>query len=504
MKKVISSVVLGTVMLSCLPAEAAEAPSLDFLKKSYKDSDFANMEQKGEVTFTLNEPISVLGEVDKYFEGSYISNVVNIKSLAEGLFDSKISVASKQLVGKDGKDISCEVNMKMGSPVVINPNLSLDVNTNYSVWADIDVSDDTKVVMDYIMAMPYSAKYITMNSEDLTYAEDIIGTAAEDTGDSVSEMLRKVFDDEKIKEINDKAVDSIYRNATVTGGKNKVKITFSDIGLKKYIADVLEIAFSLYDDEMLETLDIDYVMSELEAVAKSVPFFGKDAMVLEYELDGNQKIVNQTAEINVDLNLFDLVKAMGEDPYGMTKDNSRLCFTINGYTDVTYGNAKITRPKLTEENSISFTEFANPYPQDPDYLYEENEEYFNYYEYVDLDDKFDSHNGIKYVPLRNLLEEFNYDVSYDNGKITAVSDSKFAEYKTIEISIGSTAVKLGLNSINIAKSPVIIDDKAYITVEDSEKILNIGTDSYEYYPNQYNGYICFFRNANQEDFGTIN
>ena len=232
MKKVISFALLSAFISGSLPVSAANEPSLDFLKASFRDSRYESITQTGTLSGRLNKPVNILSKLDEGADNA-LFDIVDVKALIEGLFDSSISYEAKQKTEDNGNAISCELHMKSGTPVIINQNLSLDVNTGYSMWAELDLTDKENGSLDYIMSTPMSRKYLTMNSEDLNNMTDMSlsdGNAAENPMDAIWKML----DEDNMDEMSDRLIESIYQNATISGDSSAVTITFTDTGLSLY------------------------------------------------------------------------------------------------------------------------------------------------------------------------------------------------------------------------------------------------------------------------------
>lgn len=497
MKKVISFALLSAFISGSLPVSAANEPSLDFLKASFRASRYESVTQTGTLSGRLNKPVNILSKLDEGADNA-LFDIVDVKALIEGLFDSSISYEAKQKTEDNGNAISCELHMKSGTPVIINQNLSLDVNTGYSMWAELDLTDKENGSLDYIMSTPMSRKYLTMNSEDLNNMTDMSlseGNAAENPMDAVWKML----DEDNMDEMSDRLIESIYQNATISGDSSAVTITFTDTGLKKYIADVFETVFSFYDEALLEELNFEESLAPLKQAMKKVPVFGNKALVISCELDSQGRIAREDFEINVDLNLFDLLTALDADTDGLTKADSDLCFTLLGTTEITYESVQISRPELTEENSVSVAELGGIGSE----ATAEYEEGYDKYPYIFTDENFNGSNGEKYVPVREMLETFGYDVSYDSGIITAAANSKYSEYDAIVMTIGEKTVKIGSNTLTLEKAPFIIGERSYLLLDDVEKLMNASAESYNYSPHNKSGSIFFCRNADEENFDEI-
>ncbi len=495
MKKLIILITTLTILFGTLPAEAAKEPSLDFLKVSNKNHIYSNISQEGSIKFELNEEIPGISMITGIMDAN--NAPVDIEALIDGLFDSTITYSAKQKTTNSGEKTTAEVHMKSNSPIIINENLELLINTNYSYWVDLDATDEENLLMDFIMSTPMNRKYIAMSFDDFSEymtADELVEF------NEIKGIVSEIYSsDELLSEMQDKLVASISENASVTGTARNIKIKFSDLGLKKWFADVFEIGMDLYSEDLKEEImsGSEEMLESLKDVCINVPFFADDALVLEYRLDGKNRIIDEKIQMNVDLNLYELITYLENDTTGLTKENSNISFRITGESNYKYNTVTVKKPELTEENSISFTDLMPKY-EEP--IEEEYEEYYYTYINVDTDENFYGKNGEKYIPLRNFLETFDYEVSYDNGIITAISDSKYREYDNIKFDVKSNVVNTNSVDYTLSYAPVIINDKSYIRLTDAEKLMNFTTWSYSYYPQDRYGYIGGERNATEEDF----
>jgi len=372
-----------------------------------------------------------------------------------------------------------------------NKNLQLNVNQSYDINLEMDLSDEENPLFNYIMSTPFSNKYITVNNDD------IAATGSTDFG---FDMLYTVMDENVINNMNTALIDSIYDNASITGNPLYVKISFSDIGLKKYIADIYSIAYSLYDEQTKEMLEESVDFNDFAELAAKVPFFDDEALVMTYELNDDGLIISNTFELNVKFNIYDILTELELDTEGLYRDTSTINFTVSGQNEISYNTAVVTPPEITEENSLSLSTLMNPYG---DYEYEEYEpeEYFDSFPSFIINEHFVSDER-HLIGLREVLENVGYDVYYDNGVITALSNSKFTEYKEISFTVDNTKMIVDGKEIKLSTAPFIIDGTTYVTLSDAQEIINSTIDSYTYYPLTKDGWCYMQRNAVYSDFET--
>jgi len=462
MKKIISLLLMCFMLGSNAAVLAAEIPSIEFLKQS---ALISNVEQSGTVNFKLNKPFELLDMANEDENLKGISNYIDISMLFESLFNSTMSVSTKLQVSAGGKKRLTETDIKSNVTFKPNNNLEGDFKTNYSVWSELDFSDDNNPYFSMIMTHPFAAKYVTSDSNLMLQngaelSEEILG------------VYKVLLDSKTLINLNDHAVESIKKNAVITGNSKKVKIVFTDIGLKMYLADVVASVFEEINNNELEAFDMDIIK---EALSK-VPVFGNEAMIMEYTLDSNKRIFEEKVVLNVDLNIYDLMCALEEEEQleeiEITRENSNIDFTVKTQTNFKYNSVKIEKPILTEENSIDIFEYSDPYYYDSEYddEYYAEEDYFYPWCYADIDSNCFTDGEVRYVQLRNFFEEMDYSVSYDNGVITVKSDSKYAKHKEICFSIHSDTVYTESSEMKLCMPLAVKDGVSYISVDDCESL----------------------------------
>lgn len=480
MKKIIATLLACTLLLSCNVAWAANTPSLAFLKTN---ASVGGMEQNGTISFKLNKPLEILELLAEDEDSDVMSNHIDIIMLMESLFDSTMTVRAKTNITDGGKKQITEAHIKSDIPFQANDNLEGDIRTNHSVWTEFDFTDAENPYFGMIMAHPSAAKYITVDS-------DLILQNGEATAEELLGICKVLFDSENHVKINDKMIASIATHATITGNSRKVKITFTDMGLKMYLVDVIVSVFGEMDETLLEGYDEEAVKEALQ----TVPVFGKNALVMEYTLDAKSRIVGKKTTLNVDLNVHDLNAALdGEEPSaesGITRENSAICFTVAEQTNYRYGSVEIQKPVLTEENSIDIFEYEDPYYYDePEY--DTYEEYYEPWAYADIDANCYEGGEVKFVRLRSFLEDMGYSVYYDNGTIRAELDSEYAKYKAFCFAIGADTAYTDLHDVNMITPLFLKDGVTYISIDDCENLTNFVKDSLYYSFETKEGYIDF-------------
>lgn len=478
MKKIISLLLFFVMLLPCVCVHAASVPSLDFMKSTLDNKNYSDVEQNGTISFKLNKPFSILED------NKEVSSYVDAYKIFNSIFDSKMTISSKTKVTDSGKKISAYSNVKSNIPLKLNNNFEADIKLNQTVWSDIDCSDIDNISYKMIMSNPQSAKYITLDDKLLLDNEEEMHYV-------ISQIYSLLFDNDRIGEINDKLVYAIYNHATVTGNSKNAVIKFDDLGLKLYIVDVFKVLISEIDESLIDEIEIE----EVEKALASVQIFGKDALVLRYTLDSKGRVTKQKIELNVDFNIYDFVKALGEETEEITKDNAVLDFTISSDISIKYNTVKIEKPEITEENSIDILEFNDPYyydTVDDDLDFNESEDIYYPCTSANVDTNCLVDDKVEYVQLRSLLDGMDYNIHYENGKIYAETENEYAKYNSINYVIGSDVVYTDVGEVKLLKAMFVKDGITYIYLDDAAALSGMDVDSIYYSYSSLWGYVEFW------------
>lgn len=482
-KKLTSLALAAMLVLSGINVYAYQ-PSLDFLNKVYSDSKMSNVETVSNVKFKLDKDIQIVDTLSEMVDKTEAGKFIDLKGFINGLFDSTLETEARQIINSKNKSAACEVKINSSNPIRINKNLELNVKSSFDIWAELGFKNENSY-MNYVMAMPYANKYIVIDDEEFEklYKSD-------DSADYMDSITGLVFDDKKQKELNSGMIESISKNGKVSGNNTNVTISFSDTGLKAYLADMLSLVMDFYDDETRKSIDESKVFDGLEKVCRQVKLF--DEYTVNYKINSDGNIQSSDFILKVNTNAAEIMNALDSEYPGITKDNSNIAFTVTGSSQMKYNAASIKKPELTAENSMTLSEFAglDQSGGDADYI---PEEYYDDYFSLSFDGQvMTDENGVM-IPLRALLENCGYEVGYDGGSITAVTESEIPKYKKIEIKIGSSTALTDGQDCAIGIEPKIVDDRAYVTKEAAEKLTDSVMDSYSYYAQDNGGWFNFKR-----------
>jgi len=490
MKKLTALFIAVVIILSCMPVSAAKEISLDFLMTDYTPES-VEYEASSTYEVKLSKPMEMLDAVSEAMSNNLPVNPIDLRMMIEGLFDLKGKTTVKQRITESGNKMEAVISDESNLPFIMNDRLSADITASADIWMDMNVKEKK---LEYIIDSPLSAgKYLLINEQ--------LFALNEAEGVDMFGLMSELIFSEKLEEYEKLIIDSVRSNAVVSGNKSEVKLVFTDIGLKKFVADVLIDYIRLFGESLgipADGFNEEELAGVMTALA-AIKIFDDEALVINCSVDGKGRMTACDLKLNVDINLFDIISAFGGDTEGLTKENSNISFTVSAKNTVKYKKVNIEKPVLAEENTVNLYDMINT--TEPVYEGDsEPEEYFYPWVYVEFEGKNSVYGNDGVVPLRSLLEAFGYTVEYNNGVIKATNTSRYAEYEWFEVYMNSTAV-ITSDSKFFMNAPVTnIGGVAYIKLSDAELIMNSVVDYIGYYPedNIYN--VSFMRNKTEEDF----
>lgn len=489
MKKLLSAALALSMSLSSFVAFAKESPSLDFLKDWYSLEKTSTSQTAGSFEAKLNKPLEILDVIDT----SPVDNYIDLKTFVEGLFDSTFTFTTKQKFENNGKKVAQEVHFTSENPIIVNDNLNLDVASKLSYWADVDFENPEK--SEIIFSWPFGAKYITLPFDEMLNGEETPDiTVLAPGGIEYNQLI-------------DLLIDCTEKHATITGNSSKVTVTFTDAGLKLFLADYIAAYFEMSiknSEEEISQEQIDFIKAQFEPFAevmRKVPFFAKDALVMEFSLDSKGRISKEVETLNVDLNVYDIIKAFDSeaDTFGLTKANSDIAFTFSATSNIQYNDSKIIKPTLNDKNSITIMEYFDPgYYDNAEPEDAEPEEYYFKHVWTDINEAFFLVEN--YIPVRNLLESFDYEIGFENGMITASSESNYALYDNLKLRVGSPYIITDKGTVTLSAPIVLLNNTTYIRMSDAEALMQSTATNYDFYFAEKSGTVTFERIQEEEDF----
>jgi hypothetical protein len=418
---------------------------LDFLTKEYK-----SMTADMEVSFELRKPIELLDYVNELGFDEY----GDIKELVSSIFKSVITMNVSSVISDDYNRMQAAVKTNSDIPFKLNDDFGGNVYFNNLSWIDMDLNaEDQKYLT--INKTPFSNKYIVY---DLFKADK-----------SMAEVLNSVLNQETMKKVQLETIKSIEENADININKNEITVTFDDAGAKKYLLDIFELLFSIeeykniFDDITGMEFDIVQGVAVAETFIQNIKIF--DSIIINYVIDDGY-ISQENAQINIDLNIYDIMAVIGVSDEFITKENSDICFTVNlkcKYSDVNKVK-EIKFPEISEENSLDMND-----TYDYEYLPEVyDEDYVSPYIFFETPDYPDIKDNIVYFPFRGAVTAIDElcEITADNGIITAVINDKI-----LKIQENTYAAEYDGESFNLENKLSEKNGILYVTDEFMFKVL---------------------------------
>ena len=460
MKKIIS--VLLAIVLCLSSTSVFAAPDIEKLFNA-KYTDFEAM---SEFSLTLDKPLEMFGALSALIDESIgsdnitFSDIIDLKSLMESIFDSTKKMNLKCDVSTDYKKINIYLSQSSNAPININKSLKITADAKNELWIKLDFSDIDNPVYQIIVSAPSSDRYMVMD-----YAKFFNDVGEDEALAEISSM----FNEEYIKSARKISIDTLKKNADISYKGGYFVIKMDDNQAKNWVIDITYEALRLANIPNVEFTEEQ--KNQLKLMLNGIQIFGKNGIEIKYKANSKGIISNEESKISFNLNLYDILTLAGvTDIEGITKENSNIAFTIYTkakYTKVNTGE-KVKFPTLTDENTINMLEFANP-----DYGYID-EEYVSPYEYVYLSTSEPIiENGTAYVPLREFMASLTNEdayITWDNGTITITSVMKY--FKHITFAEGSNSVNKDGTVIILDEPVKVINGRTALSHEFIEKVLN--------------------------------
>lgn len=491
-KQPISMLCAAAMLLSGATAYAEDA-TLDFLLKDYN-----SIEGKIKISAKLNKPLDILSKVP-------IGNdFIDLQKLVESAMNSTGEYNYKTLLDIDSKKMQFEMTGESKMPLTLNRNLDVAVNAKQGMWLNLDYSSSEKPVYELTMQNPVFDKYIHMDMvndyplasplDSMSVIGGADGPAAIYVTDSPEQteaaynpvdMINAMLNKEAYAALQKSTVDSMKSNSKAVKSGNKVTVTFTDKGIKQYLADAIKSSYkSMGVDYKSSIENYDEVKASLKKLSDVPMFDENNAMICEYTLDSNGYIKSVKTTTNIKTNVFDLIMATADSETTLELNHDKSVIDLTLYTETEYTKVNkgvnITFPELTDENTF------DPFKQGD--MTEIEDGAFDYSkcscEYYDMYLGESKINGNKVeFKLINAFEGANVD--FNNGKITITkSENAEEDYsdlnwynsffdKTIIINVGSDTVFIDDKAKTVSDIPYIIGDRTYITNRFIEEITGL-------------------------------
>ena len=381
---------------------------------------------------------------------------------------------------------------------------SIDEPIQMTFWSKLDYSDRNIPKTLFVFKQPNDDKYNVIN----------IQTPAINQGMTVMGMFTQFLNADMIKSINNSVSDSLQEenfsltekdgvfSATMDESTLKGVIKQIALGMSEYIAPYFGVNMMAYNNtntnsvsvigssdgptsvyvsdsvihHEVKSTTIDEMKSQFEAAISefftkldTVKIFDENALVLNTILDDKQQPKNINYAININANLYDLIKTFdGHISEGLSKENSNIDMTIT--FDYAFSKVNediiINYPTLTSENSVDIMQGDSI----PDIDVNAVNIVLNS-ELAQLNNKPFINDGIIYLPLREILNlkgVADESIIWDNGTIKIRTPQL-----TATLQINSDEIKKNNQRLDVGAKVLLQGDTTYIPVTVFEE-LSIG------------------------------
>lgn len=356
-------------------------------------------------------------------------------------------------------------------------------------WIDMDLSDMENPVYKIITKTPDADKYMVMDyAKNPIFPLAKMGPAYQESLKGANNEWMKNIDLSKLKMdykdgkyvviLEEKMVKDLcksiavemskYMAQFVTGFTKALGSPASSIGIIG-AADGPTSVFTASspsseneDAAGLETIKAEYEKAVTEFFEKLEPIqlFDKDAVVLETQMDGQNKIKTLKLSVNVKTNLAELMELAGGADAAVTKENSNL--NVSLVLDFAYSKINepidITFPQLTDENSV---DLFGSIPTRPVIDTSKID--------VVVDGKFVRFDAAPVmqkdkvlVPLRefvNALGISDEDVLLEDGRISITSGNTL-----VNLTVGSTTATVNGKAVSLDVPVTVYEGKIFVPV----------------------------------------
>ena len=409
-----------------------------------------------------------------------IENFVDISALLKTLCSGKQNMKVQSDISDDYKKIKLSMTSESSKYIEVNRNLNIDINSNYGMWMDFDLTDKDNMMFDMIYETPFMNKYFRITQDDILNEDE--------TGE-IPALFDKAFDKQYIQSLNKKTAEIFSKYADIKGSGNKYVATIDNEGFVSCVDELM----AVINEENSKLMGEDYQQSQVEIPSvKDWKILGKDGIRCEFVLKGG-KISAENVYMDISVDVPSIYQSITGEQWQYDAVGT-VDFAIKMTADYSkVGITKVEFPKITDENSFTISDMESAYE------YEQDDEYFPEYPMWYADAYTPELPGVGddiYVPLRALLEcayEDSVYIDYADDVITAKSEF-FDGFDSIIIDVESDAVIAGDNVYEFGK-PVVIDGTTYVNKrlftdvfrwELSEAIYDMLADEY---------YISFYTRA---------
>ena len=331
MKKIISLLLSVMLMSTTVFASTAEEIAELYEKSMLLRSASAELVMETE----LNKPLDILDTIPQ--EDISDEADIDVKMIVESLTEAKTTMKYDTYISEDYKKMQLAMSMEFDVPVRMNSDFAIAAWTKLGMWMDLDVTDENNPVAKIIYKIPFMKKYMVMDMSE-NYK-------------SSPEMLA-VFDKDKLKEINDKAVEILTQNAEISKRGNEYTLKFTDETAKQYIYDILNLSAEIMPEETASDEEFTEMISVVKEFCDNITVFGQNGLTMKFTKNSSGYITAEEVDAHISINVYDILTYFSEDTNGLKREDAFIDMTFKTAATVTDHN-KVTPvlPVITEDNS---------------------------------------------------------------------------------------------------------------------------------------------------------
>lgn len=331
MKKIISLLLSVMLMSTTVFASTAEEIAELYEKSMLLRSASAEMVMETE----LNKPLDILDTIPQ--EDISDEADIDLKMIVESLTEAKTTMKYDTYISEDYKKMQLAMSMEYDIPIQMNSEFALAAWTKLGMWMDLDVTDENNPVVKIIYKIPFMKKYMVMDMSE-NYK-------------SSPEMLA-VFDKDKLKEINDKAVEILTQNAEISKRGNEYTLKFTDETAKQYIYDILNLSAQIMPEETASDEEFTEMISVVKEFCDNITVFGQNGLTMKFTKNSSGYITAEEVDAHISINVYDILTRFSTSTAGLDRDKAFIDMTFKTAATVTDHN-KVTPvlPVITEDNS---------------------------------------------------------------------------------------------------------------------------------------------------------
>ena len=331
MKKIISLLLSVMLMSTTVFASTAEEIAELYEKSMLLRSASAEMVMETE----LNKPLDILDTIPQ--EDISDEADIDLKMIIESLTEAKTTMKYDTYISEDYKKMQLAMSMEYDIPIQMNSEFALAAWTKLGMWMDLDVTDENNPVVKIIYKIPFMKKYMVMDVSENYKANP--------------EML-SVFDKDKIKEINDKAVEILTQNAEISKRGNEYTLKFTDETAKQYIYDILNLSAEIMPEETASDEEFTEMISVVKEFCDNITVFGQNGLTMKFTKNSSGYITAEEVDAHININVYDILTYFSEDTNGLKREDAFIDMTYKVAATVTDHNKETPiLPVITEDNS---------------------------------------------------------------------------------------------------------------------------------------------------------